>query len=165
MSLTLILMRHAKSSWESPGLNDHERPLNPRGQKSAAALGDWMRDCGLVPDQCLVSTAVRTQETFARLCLGPSAEPVSALYHASPETMLRVLRQATGKTVLMVGHNPGISIFAQLLIQRWPEHERFGDFPTGATLVARFDSSSWQDVALQTGDVIDFVIPRELLAQ
>ena len=164
MSCTLLLMRHAKSSWATPGLDDHARPLNSRGQRSASALGDWLRSARLIPDQIQVSTARRTQETLAWLGLTTMAEPIAALYHASPSTMLQVLQQASGQTVLMLGHNPGIAMLARLLVTRWPGHDRFKDYPTGATLVVRFDIDDWANVALQSGQVIDFVIPQELLS-
>src|SRR6056297_2318257 len=63
----LVLMRHAKSSWGDPGLDDHDRPLNKRGKQSAKALGDWLRAQTIVVDQALVSSSVRTVETMQRL--------------------------------------------------------------------------------------------------
>ena len=64
MTLRLILMRHAKSSWDSPGLDDHERPLNGRGCRSAKAIGAWLNDHGYLPDLVLSSDAERTRETW-----------------------------------------------------------------------------------------------------
>ena len=162
MTLTLVLMRHAKSSWDDPTLPDHDRPLNGRGRRSAAVLGDWLRAGDIVPDQCLTSTARRTLETFEGLRLDIAAEPVAALYHAAPETMLAVLQEATGRTVLMLGHNPGIADFAHRLVRRAPDHPRFIDYPTCATLVARFDGDDWSEVGFAGGEAVHFVIPREL---
>ena len=76
--------------------------------------------------------------------------------------MLDVLRKARGRCVLMIGHNPGIADFAQRLVVTPPDHDRFGDYPTGATLVATFDAPDWAAVTWQTGRTIDFAIPREL---
>ena len=76
--------------------------------------------------------------------------------------MLRVLRKATGDTVLMLGHNPGIGWFAQTLVAVPPPHPRFFDYPTCATLVAEFDIDRWEEVGTGTGKAVDFVIPREL---
>ena len=59
MALSLILVRHAKSSWDTPALSDHDRPLNKRGRASARAIGDWLRKENLLPDQILTSTAQR----------------------------------------------------------------------------------------------------------
>ncbi|MBD0864373.1 MAG: hypothetical protein GDA36_01570, partial [Rhodobacteraceae bacterium] len=86
------------------------------------------------------------------------------LYHAAPDTMRTVLCQTSGKTVMMLGHNPGIGEFAARLLAAPPAHARFCDYPTGATLVVRFDIDDWANVALQSGQVIDFVIPQELLS-
>ena len=162
MTCTLILMRHAKSSWAEPAMADHNRPLNKRGIRSARALGDWLRGHDHAPDQVLCSSALRTQQTYQGLELGLPAPAVPGLYHAEAETMLELLQKATGRCVLMIGHNPGIAEFADRLVQTAPDHDRFGDYPTGATLVASFDVPGWADVAWNTGQVIDFVIPREL---
>lgn len=164
MTRTLILTRHAKSSWTTPGLDDHDRPLNDRGTRSAKALGDWMRAKGWLPDQVISSSSKRTRETFADLGLETEAEFTDALYHVSHNQMLRVLSQATGRTVLMLGHNPAVGEFAEGLASTPPDHPRFFDYPTGATLVLQFDIDSWETVAWSGGKVLDFVVPRELLA-
>ena len=158
----LILMRHAKSSWGDPDEPDHDRPLNRRGQHSAEALGGWLRDNNYRPDQVLSSTATRTRETLDRVRLTAQAEFVDALYLAGAERMLAVLRQAKGDSVLMLGHNPGIAGLAQALVVPPPDHSRFFDYPTCATLVANFEIADWADLAPGTGRVRDFVIPREL---
>lgn len=160
----LILMRHAKSDWDHPDLEDHERPLNQRGQRSATALGDWLRSNNYVPDQALVSFAERTQETFTRLNLGLDVEVKERLYLASPDMMYDHLLQATGDTVLMIAHNPGSAYFAEGLLTKAPDHSRFNDYPTGATLVADFDIAHWIDLEPRTGTAVDFTVPRDLLA-
>jgi len=98
MTLTLILTRHAKSSWESPAIGDHDRPLNNRGRRSAKALGDWFRSEGYQPDQVLSSDSKRTCETYEGLGLGTEPEFTNDLYHASENQMLKVLSQATGQS-------------------------------------------------------------------
>ncbi len=158
---SLILMRHAKSSWGDPGLADHDRPLNARGRRSARALGSWLRAQGLRPDQVLSSSARRTRETFAGLDIAAEAVFTEALYHAGPAELFKALRGATGRCVLMLGHNPGIAYFAAELLRTAPDHPRFHDYPTCATLVAEFDSP-WNRVAPHAGRVRAFVIPREL---
>jgi len=158
----LILMRHAKSSWDDASLDDHDRPLNGRGRVSANVLGDWLRAKAYLPDQTLSSSSARTRETFARLGIYCDARFLDALYHAGPDDMLRELRLATGKSVLMLGHNPAIGWLASRLVTSPPDHPRFGDYPTGATLIADFPSDRWQGLAPGTGSVRDFVIPREL---
>lgn len=158
----LILMRHAKSSWDDPAQEDHERPLNARGRVSARVLGDWLRHRGDLPDEALVSTAARTRETFMRLKIACDTRFRDALYLAEPEEMLKALREAESGAVLMIGHNPGIAWFAQSLVAAPPPHPRFMDYPTGATLIAEFDVESWQEVGTGTGRAVAFIIPREL---
>ena len=167
MTLRLILTRHAKSSWDHPGLGDHERPLNKRGRESAGAIGAWLKDKGYVPERVLSSDSARTRETWALVeaALGSGAEVewLSALYHAGAQTMLDVL-QGAGSTphVLMLGHNPGIGGFAEMIVRRPPDHIRFHDYPTAATTVIEFDVTQWREVDWGMGRVVDFVVPREL---
>ncbi|MGK7654646.1 SixA phosphatase family protein [Roseovarius sp. B08] len=160
----LVLMRHAKSSWGDPGLDDHDRPLNKRGKRSAKALGDWLRAQTIVVDEALVSSSVRTVETMQRLKIDCDRQVLDPLYHAGSGDMLKVLRsRATGQTVLMLGHNPGIASFARDLMLAQPDHPRFEDYPTGATLVARFDIDDWQALHPGTGRFEAFIVPRDLI--
>ena len=167
MSLTLILTRHAKSSWDDPKLDDFDRPLNGRGRKSAVALGDWLRSEGFVPDEVLVSGARRSVDTWGRMAPEMPAATVMrsepALYHAGAETIMNVLRGASARTVMLIGHNPGLADFAHRLVAEAPDHSRFEDYPTGATTIMRFPADTWGDVAWGSGDPVDFVIPRELM--
>lgn len=163
MTRTLILTRHAKSSWGTPGQQDHDRPLNKRGRQSAEVLGGWFREQGLQPDQVLSSSSKRTRETYDGLRLKAEADFTDHLYHASADQMLRVLSRASGEVVLMLGHNPGIGAFAVELAVAPSSHPRFYDYPTGATTVLQFGIDDWQQLAWANGKVVDFVIPRELL--
>lgn len=159
--LTLILMRHAKSSWKDASLHDHDRPLNKRGQQSAKVMGDWLRQHDYLPGQVLSSTSRRTMQTFAGLDLPMPVQFTKALYHAGPNEMLSVLHQAKAPDVLMLGHNPGIADFAEMLLSTPPSHPRFTDYPTCATTVIRWNSSDWTQIGWRDGQPIDFAIPRE----
>ena len=167
MSLTLILTRHAKSDWSTQTPSDHARPLNARGRKSASVLGDWIRalPAGQRPQQALSSSAARTRETLALMELSIAETFTERLYLATPEVMLRALQEAEAERVLMLGHNPGIAEFAHQLVDHTPDHARFEDYPTGATTLIQFDICKWSDLRLGTGRVLDFVVPRELLAE
>ena len=167
MTLRLILTRHAKSSWDHPGLGDHERPLNKRGRDSAGAIGAWLKDNRYVPDLVLSSDSQRTRETWGlmedALDSGAEVEWLGALYHAGAQTMLDVLQGAgSTRSVLMLGHNPGIGGFAEMIVRRPPDHIRFHDYPTAATTVIDFNAADWREVDWGAGAVRDFVIPREL---
>jgi len=167
MTRTLILTRHAKSSWGDPSLDDFDRTLNARGRKSAVVIGTWLRGNGYVPDEVIVSAARRTVETWERMAPEMPADTVMrgepGLYHASAETMLKVLRTARAATVMMIGHNPGIADFAARIVLSPAAHDRFSDYPTAATTVIEFPSESWEAVDWGTGRIKDFVIPRELI--
>ncbi|MFN4061358.1 MAG: SixA phosphatase family protein [Paracoccus hibiscisoli] len=158
----LILTRHAKSAWDDPTLDDHDRPLNDRGRRSARALGDWLASRGYEPEEVLCSSAARTQETWAVIAGAPlEVRPLMriepSLYQAGAERMMAVLKSATMPTVMMLGHNPGISEFAAMLPARAPTDPDFRRYPTGATLVVDFQVDSWDQIAPGQGSVMDFV--------
>ncbi|MBQ2261428.1 MAG: histidine phosphatase family protein [Loktanella sp.] len=166
MALTLILIRHAKSSWDDPGADDNARVLNARGRGAAPAIGGWLAAQGYVPDIMLCSDAVRTQETAAlimpHLTPAPDLQILPRLYHASPDSMLDLIQKQTAPVVALIGHNPGIGLLASGLVKRRPAHPRFGDYPTCATAVIRFDSKNWGNVAPRTGNCDDFIVPGDL---
>ncbi|PZQ96601.1 MAG: phosphoglycerate mutase [Cereibacter sphaeroides] len=164
----LILTRHAKSSWDDPLTPDHDRPLNERGKAAAADLGDWLASRGYVPDEVLCSDALRTRKTWSGIAPALPGTPIlelkPALYHAAADVMLAVLRHGAGETVMMIGHNPGISEFAHRLVTRAPLNPDFHKYPTGATLVVEFDIGTWGDAGFGQGVVLDFIVPKELAA-
>lgn len=166
MTLRLILTRHAKSSWDDPTVQDRDRPLNARGRGAAQDLGAWLASRGHLPDEVLCSDALRTRQTWDGIAPAlPAAPQVTlkpALYHAGPDVMLAVLRHATGRCVMMLGHNPGIAEFAARIVARAPLHEGFAHYPTGATLVASFETDSWAEVGFGQGALRDFVVPRDI---
>lgn len=158
----LILTRHAKSSWDDPGVPDHDRPLNARGRRSALELGDWLASRGYDPEEILCSTSLRTCETWewvssAILEVRPNLRHEAGLYHASPDKILDILRTASAPTVMLIGHNPGIAEFAASLPARLPMDPDFRRYPTAATLVVDFQVESWADVRPGEGSVLDFV--------
>jgi len=163
MTKRLILMRHAKSAWDDPRLPDADRVLNARGQQSAKAMGEWLRSQKYIPDQIMCSSAERTTETATRLGFEARVESIDHLYLAPEGVMAQVLMSGFGDCLLMIGHNPGIAEFAATLVRAAPEHTRFYDYPTCATLIADFDIQDWAEIIEGTGKVIDFITPREIL--
>lgn len=160
---TLLLMRHAKSSWGNPDLDDHDRALNKRGQRAAPMIGNWIRANRLMPDLALVSDARRTRETWTRMGLEGCAVQIRAdLYHASPDTSLDLIRGAQGDRLLILGHNPGIGLLAQALPATVPDHPKFAQFPTAAVLVLHFDTDDWRTVGPRGGRNARFVTPHDL---
>ena len=165
MSKRLILIRHAKSSWDAP-FDDHARTLNDRGRHSASAIGAWLQTQGYIPDAIYCSDAARTVETTQRIVeamgASPSVNYLSQMYHGSPATLWKVLRKAEADTVALVAHNPGIAFFAEDVVAQKPDHPRFMDYPTCATLVCDFPVNDWAEAASRSGQVVDFVVPKDL---
>ena len=167
---TLILLRHAKSSWDQPGQADADRPLAPRGRKAAPSIGAWLRRHDLLPDLVLCSTARRTRETFD-LVQGEWQQPVEtreldSLYLATPERLVGILHGLGEgpERVLVIGHNPGLHELSLRLAGdgRAADLARLHEkFPTGALAVLRF-AGSWAELAPGTARLDAFVLPREL---
>lgn len=167
MALTLILIRHAKSGWSDPTLDDFDRPLNQRGRVSAPAIAQWLVTQGYLPDIVLVSGARRTVETWQRMTPAmpetATMESTPALYHAGPKIILGVLKAQTSPTIALIAHNPGIAEFARRIVKTPPDHPKFAQYPTAATTVISFDAATWADVDWGQGEVLDFTVPRDLI--
>jgi len=169
---TLLLLRHAKSAWSDPRLDDHDRPLNARGERSAKAMADHIAREAPRPDLILCSTAMRTRQTLAPLLkqLGPPAPPISlenGLYLASEEVLLAHIRAAADEvpTVLLIGHNDGIGQLAADLAGGGPSEALAAlraKFPTGALAVLHVPDGPWSDLKPGTGKLLAFVRPRDL---
>jgi phosphohistidine phosphatase len=171
--LTLTLFRHAKSSWDTPDLDDRDRPLNARGTEAAAMMGAYFREKGLKPDLVLCSTSVRTRETLELAIGNWGAEPrtkyESSLYLAEPINLLEQVRRsvATVRHLMIVGHNPGLQILGLELIGT-------GDptwiaalsrkLPTAGVVVLNFEGKSWRDVGPRKGHLAHFATPKILAA-
>lgn len=152
------MLRHAKSSWANPGQDDWHRPLNERGQADAPRVGEWLRERVSLPDAIITSDAIRARTTAHAVAkaVGHMQEVVMepALYLARPETIVDLLArlERDPKTVMIVGHNPGLEELVRLLtgdpvslataaiveveltIDRWNEI----DSDTTAAIVARW---------------------------
>ena len=104
----LYLLRHAKSSWDDPGLVDHDRPLAPRGRQAAEAIGAYLREHDIGPELVLCSSAARTRETLERVGLTGQIE--DALYGAGASALLARLHEVPDEvaSVMLIGHNPGM---------------------------------------------------------
>lgn len=167
MTLRLVLIRHAKSSWDDFSIEDHDRHLNERGRRSAPAIGQWIADRGDIPTEVLCSDAKRTRETLDLLMeqwpTTPAVRYEHALYLAPATTMLAELKTANAPIVAMIGHNPGIGSFACGLVHDRPDHPKYASYPTCATAIIDFDVAQWSDVTAASGRVVDFTTPRELL--
>lgn len=170
--LTLAILRHVKSSWEEPHLDDFSRPLAPRGIAAAPLMGKELGRQGIAPQTILCSAAVRARETL-RLAL-PDAEAgggavhiEAGLYVATAEMLLERLKRLPAKTspVLLIGHNPSLHNLA-LALAGTGRGEDLVDlarhFPTGALAVLTFEAARWSDIAVRAGRLVHFTTPRRL---
>lgn len=169
----LLLLRHAKSAWDDPRLSDHDRPLNARGREAAAAMARAMRELGLAPDLVLVSSAVRTRQTLAAhepWEAAPLVETMERLYLADARTLFSVLHATaeTVRSVLVIGHNPGLHEFAmaltgaQAMSRNDPVTRRLADgYPTG-TLTEFVIAGPWWSLEEAGGRLVRMLAPRDL---
>jgi phosphohistidine phosphatase len=160
---TLLVLRHAKSSWDDSALDDHERPLNQRGRRDAPRMGKLMREYGLIPDVVISSDAVR-----ARLTADAVAEAASFtgeirrdshLYLAGPADILSLLQRVRedAQTVMIVGHNPGLEQLVEQLTGK-PQ-----DLPTAALAQIGLPIDQWRDLKRSTrGTLVGLWRPKEL---
>ena len=166
MPLRLIVTRHAKAAPGAPGQPDHARPLAERGRSDAPRMGRWLAGEGYAPDAALCSDAARTRETLElmlpQLGAHPKVHLAAGLYEAPAERILDQLRWAEGGTIMLVGHNPGIGNFAARIVSQAPDHARFDDFTTCATLVAELDLDAWGEAGFGTAKPLAFRIPADL---
>jgi phosphohistidine phosphatase len=159
---TLFLLRHAKSSWADEDLADIERPLKERGRKAAATIGRFLRKERVNPDLVLSSCAVRARETIDIVLkaakLRTEIRYDERIYEASPLRLLEVILQIDSdrKSVLLVGHNPGMEELLQLLTGN-VEH-----MPTAALAKIALKTSKWSGVSARKGTLEWFVKPKEL---
>ena len=171
----LLLLRHAKSTWDDPRLSDHARPLNGRGRRAAAAVARAMQELGLIPDIVLVSSARRTLQTLESLSPldgSPLIEPMDDLYLAGWSSLLDVLRGLpdTARSVLMIGHNPGLHELAMALVgaagmaSGRPDTQRLGEgYPTAA-LCEFAVALPWRSLEASGGRLMRFLTPADLPA-
>ncbi len=168
----LHFLRHAKSTWDDPELEDIERPLAERGWRAAAAMAAALGERGLRVDQVLVSTALRARQTFGVLCPLVDGVPVQfekRLYVFSAARLLDRLRELPDsvESVLVVGHNPAMHELAVALTDKQspatPELSVLRDkFPTGAYALLVCGIDRWDDLAPGTARLDTLIRPRDL---
>ncbi len=164
----LYILRHAKSSWKTEGLDDFDRPINARGRKAAPAMGYYMQQHNIQPELILCSAAIRARETLALILAALDGEPTieieKGLYLASTETLLDRLRQLDDgpNAVMLIGHNPGLHDLALLMSAPGEEQVSAVKYPTAALTELAFKGRRWSDISPGTGTVVRFVTPRSL---
>ena len=170
--LELLLLRHAKSSWDVPETDDHARDLAPRGAAAAPRMGALLAARGLVPDRVLCSTATRARNTWALVAAALPAPPepllLDELYLASPARMLRLIARHAGdsRRLLLVGHNPGMHSLAADLAGTGDLTARLAlaeKFPTAAIAhLGIAPATGWTGLRAGQGTLLGFWRPRDL---
>lgn len=162
---TLVLLRHAKSSWDTPVESDFDRPLASRGLRDAPRMGKLLKASNLNIDRIVSSTAARARQTAelaaeAAKC-ARKLEFEDAIYEASLAELLGVLRRLNDEdlTVVLVGHNPGFEELLGALCGSKGSHARIR-VPTATLACIELDIPSWQNVTAGTGTLLWMAVPK-----
>jgi len=159
----LYLVRHAKSSWKDPELDDFDRPLNKRGKRDAPFMGQRLRLANIRPDLIISSPAKRAGKTtkiIAAQIEYPKKEILwnESLYAAGTLTLLRILREIadTVEQAMLVGHNPGLTLLAEFLAK-----EAVDNIPTSGVFAMDLDITSWSQTEEGCGIPVFFDYPKK----
>lgn len=162
MAKYLYLVRHAKSSWDDPSLDDYHRPLSARGERDAPDMGHRLSQRKVIPDLMLASPATRALTT-CQLIAEKLEYPLEAIekdediYLGSSDDLLEVVRQieVTWRTVLLFGHNPGFTDFANKL-----NKTDINNIPTCGVVLCQFDVDKWEEIRYGSGKQLFFDYPK-----
>jgi phosphohistidine phosphatase len=159
----ILLMRHAKSSWDNSDISDFDRPLNARGLQAAPFMGSQIYKNGLIPDQIVSSPAKRAKQTAVLVRESAGVETKiqfeDKIYESSPTTLLYVVSGFSDKyqSILLVGHNPGIEGFIRILTSE------IHQMPTGAIAGINLNIEKWSDISLNCGQIEFLIRPKDLM--
>jgi len=160
---TIYFIRHAKSSWDDPLLDDHDRPLNKRGRRDGPIMARRLLGLDLAPDGILCSTARRARQTagyFKDVLTVENAIYLRELYHAWPATIEARVQKLPDdwQTVLVFGHNPGYTDLANDL-----QHDHYiGNLPTCGIVGATIDVDRWADFTLAGAKRVAYMYPKQV---
>jgi phosphohistidine phosphatase len=158
----LLLMRHAKSSWDTPGQTDFDRTLNERGKKDAPEMGKRILHKGFKPDLIVSSPAKRAQKTAREIAAQLEYDEnridlETSIYEAETDDLMHVIRSFDDahKKVIMVGHNPAFTGIVGMLSSSFIAH-----LPTAGIVLISFDLGSWKQVSNHTGKLEWYDYPK-----
>lgn len=167
----LYLLRHTKSSWDDPSIDDFERPLNKRGRKAATLLADYCRHHEIRPEIVLCSPAKRTRQTLESLQSALGNAPVAferRLYEATSLTILALIAELPRNchSALVIGHNPGLQRLARYLVDADspnPALRHLGDkLPTGGFVTLSAQINEWDRLTAGGCTLDGFLRPGDL---
>jgi len=160
---TLVIVRHAKSSWDDLSLSDHQRPLSKRGLRDAPVMGARLADWGPPVDRVISSSATRALTT-AELVTHEMGLPwdeiqiEDALYHATEEEMLDLINEQEDYLdgLMLFGHNPGMTYLAMNLSTL-----ELDNLPTCGVVVLQFAVDSWSEIGERIATSVDLDFPKK----
>jgi phosphohistidine phosphatase len=162
---TLLLVRHAKSSWDQPGITDFDRPLNERGKKDAPQMAKRVKEKGIELDHLISSPAKRARKTAKYFAeefgfKKDDVKLVEGLNGATQSEFLQAVKDISDKydTVALFSHNPGITDFASSLTK-----VRVDDMPTCAVFALQIQTNRWKDFMSAEKNFLFFDYPRNPL--
>lgn len=159
----LLIMRHAKSSWDSPDLADFERPLNTRGLQAAPFMGNFIYKNELHPDLIISSPAKRAKQTAILVKetakIKTKIEFEEKIYEASPTTLMYIASEISDKydSILLVGHNPGIEGVIRILTGE------IQPMPTASIVKICLNISNWNEITANCGQLELIMHPKDLM--
>ena len=168
----LFLFRHAKSSWSDLDLDDHDRPLNARGQRAAPMMGQYMQDNAMNPAIILCSSSVRTRQTLDLAFPDAHESELSVvysreIYEAPPSALLQCIATVEDEisSLMLLGHNPGMQMLT-LQLAKTAQGDALAriatKFPTAALARISFQAESWRSLSHAGGHLVQFITPKQL---
>lgn len=167
----LYLLRHTKSSWDDPSIDDFERALNKRGRKAASLLADHWRQQDVHPTAVLCSPAKRARQTLEPILPSLGDTPVTydrRLYDATQQTLLALIAELphSCRSALLIGHNPGLQRLALHLVKADPANPAFrllsDKLPTGGLVTVSMETDDWSRIAARRCTLEGFIRPSDL---
>lgn len=164
---TLLLLRHAKSSWDSSAARDYDRPLAPRGERDAPRVGKALRDASIDLDLVVSSPALRARQTAELVLKAARYDGAISfeeqIYDASVSALMGVVRDLpdTAETVMLVGHNPGFEMLLGALCGTAAAPARVR-VPTAMLACVELSTDRWKEVSAGAGSLNWMVVPRML---
>ena len=160
---TIIIIRHAKSSWSDLRWDDFDRPLNKRGKRNAPFMGQKLKEKKIMPDVILSSPAKRARKTaiaIAKAIDYPKKKIIfdENMYHSDAMYLLELVRNQDDEdeTIMLFGHNPDFNDFADILLKQNPVY----NIPTTGIYCIKFDVDSWEKVQKGKGEAVFFDYPK-----
>jgi len=164
MKRTLLVIRHAKSSWANPLQTDFERPLNERGEHDAPMMGKRLKALKIFPEMIISSTAKRAKQTAKRIAAEVNYDKskikmIEKLYHCIPPVFDEVISDINDsvKTAFIVAHNPGVTDY----VNKFSEKFNIDNMPTCGIVGIRFEVTHWSDYKSSKKEVFLFEYPKK----